>query len=140
MNDLMSWEECNRKFIRKVSPDKEKVKSIKALAVKRWKFINSIPVKEDNASFIFDLYYEVIKELLIALMLKNGMRSKNHQCLFAFFAKEHDYEAEINIIKQMNYLRNRLDYYAEEIEFAYFKNNRKEFEAIIKLLIKLIDK
>ncbi len=73
-------------------------------------------------------------------MLKKGMRSKNHQCLFTFFAREFNYDAEVNVIKQMNFLRNRLDYYGEPIEFAYLQEKYKSFENIIDLLLKLIKK
>ena len=140
MNELMSWEECKQDFIRNVAVDSEKINSLVEMAKKRLKFIQSIKATEENASFLFDDYYEIIKELLIALMLKKGMRSKNHQCLFTFFAKEFDYDAEVNIIKQMNFLRNRLDYYGEPIEYAYFRENYKSFENIIDLLLKLIKK
>ena len=34
-------------------------------------------------------YYEVIKELLIALLLKQGLKSYNHECLISFFKKEY---------------------------------------------------
>ena len=136
----MSWEECKKEFIRSVDVDPEKINSLVGMAKRRLNFVKSIKTTEENASFIFDDYYEVIKELLIALMLKKGIRSKNHQCLFTFFAKEFNYEAEVNIIKQMNYLRNRLDYYAEPIEYAYFQENYKSFESIINLLLKLIKK
>ena len=134
----MSWQECESKHIRKVSLDPERRKSIKELAIKRWDFVKTLPVKDDNISFIFDDYYEVIKELLVALMLQHGMRSKNHQCLFTFFAREYNYEAEVNVIKQMSFLRNRLEYYGEAVNPNYFKQNSKNFEAIIKLLIKQI--
>ena len=134
----MSWQECESKYIRKVSPDPERRRSIKELAIKRWNFIKTISVNDDNISFIFDDYYEVIKELLVALMLQHGMRSKNHQCLFTFFAREYNYEAEVNVIKQMSFLRNRLEYYGEAVNPNYFKQNSKNFEAIIKLLIKQI--
>ena len=140
MNELMSWEECKKDFIRKVAVDPEKISSLVEMAQKRLKFVKSIKVTEENASFLFDDYYEIIKELLIALMLKKGMRSKNHQCLFTFFTKEFDYDAEVNIIKQMSFLRNRLDYYGEPIEYAYFQENYKSFENIIDLLLQLIKK
>ncbi len=136
----MPWDECKRDFIRKVALDPEKIHSLVEMAKKRLKFAKSIKVTEENASFVFDDYYEIIKELLIALMLKKEMRSKNHQCLFTFFAKEFTYDAEVNVIKQMNFLRNRLDYYGEPVEYAYFQENYKSFENIIDLLLKLIKK
>jgi len=85
MNDLMNWEECENSFVRKVSVDSEKIKSILTAAKLRYEFVKSISSNEKNVSFVFEGYYEIIKELLVALMLKKGLRSKNHQCLFTFF-------------------------------------------------------
>ena len=135
----MSWQECEEKFIRKVSVDNEKIKSMIEMAKSRWKFVKSIKASEENVSFIFDDYYEIVKELLIALMLKKGLRSRNHQCLFTFFSKEYGYDAEVNVIKQMSFLRNRLGYYGEKVDYDYFKENHKSFEEIIKLLLGLLN-
>jgi uncharacterized protein (UPF0332 family) len=140
MKDLMPWSECTKKFIRKVSVDASKINSLVEIAGKRRIFIQSVKVNSENVSFIFDGYYEVVKELLIALMLKNGLRSRNHQCLFTFFDKEYNYDTEVNLMSQMNFLRNRLNYYGEAIEFDYFKENYKSFEKLIDLLMNLITK
>jgi len=135
----MSWEECNNSYIRRVSIDNDKISSVITMARLRWEFLKSLNVTPKNVSFVFEGYYEVIKELLLALMLKKGMRSKNHQCLFTFFAREYTmYEAEVNVISQMNYLRNRLDYYGEPVNLVYFEENYKSFEEIIELLLTLL--
>ena len=138
MRELMSWEECGKKFIRKVTIDSEKIKSIVETARAREKFVNSIVVNKDNASFVFENHYEIIKELLTALMLGRGMRSQNHQCLITFLSKTGSYDAEAILIQQMNYLRNRLEYYGEQIEFNYYTENNKRFKEIIKLLFGLL--
>ncbi|MBI2669307.1 hypothetical protein HYX14_05695 [Candidatus Woesearchaeota archaeon] len=138
MNELMSWPECEEKFIRRVSVDTEKINSIIEMALERLDFVKSLKADEKNVSFIFDNYYEIIKELLVALMLKQGMRSKNHQCLFTFFNKKYGHDAEVNVIQQMSYLRNRLEYYGERVAYDYHKENYKSFEAIIQLLLKLL--
>lgn len=135
----MPWNECEKSFIRKVDLDPEKIRSIVGAANDRLEFIHSLPVNEKNVSFIFENYYEVIKELLIALLLKDKLRSSNHQCLFTYFSRKFPkYESELNIITQMSYLRNRLNYYGEKVEYNYFKQNHKDFELIIKLLLGLL--
>lgn len=139
MMDLMDWTECKDKFIRAVEIDEERITSIVETILSRMKFIESIKPANENASFIFENYYEVIKELLVALLLKKGMRSKNHQCLFTFFNKEYGYDAEVNLMLQMSYLRNRLDYYGEKINYEYLQQNKKQFMKIINLLKQLIE-
>lgn len=139
MNDVMSWKECQGNFIRKVEPDKEKINSITKTAELRVNYLKKIAVNKDTVSFIVEGYYEVIKELLVALLLVNGLRSKNHQCLISFFYHKYpDYEAESYLISQMSYLRNRLDYYGEVIEKEFYEKNKQEIEEIINLLKELI--
>jgi uncharacterized protein (UPF0332 family) len=132
--ELMAWQECEEKFIRNVSIDPSKIKSIITMAQSRLEFAKSIKVEENNVSFVFENYYEVIKELLIAVLLQKGLRSKNHQCLITYFAKEYDYQAEVQLIKQMSFLRNRLNYYGEAIEYEYFIAKKEQFEKIIELI------
>ena len=136
----MDWDYCKKNFIKKIEKDKEKIESIKKTAVLRLKYIKNTKVDDENSSFIIEGYYEVIKELLAALMLVDGLKSNNHQCLISYFYNKYkDYDAEINLISQMSFLRNRLNYYGEQIETAFYEKNKIEFEKIINLLQKLIN-
>ena len=139
MTSIMNWKKCEQEFIRKVFPDKEKVKSLIEIAESRLKFVKSFEITKETASFVIENYYEIIKELLTALLLKNGLRSKNHQCLISYFYKEHpDYEFEANLIQQMSFLRNRLEYYGELIDKSFLDKNQAEIEKLIKLLNSLV--
>ncbi len=136
---LMDWEECSRKYLRQVRVDNDKINSVVAVARKRFDFVKGLAATNDSVSFVFEGYYEVIKELLLAIMLKRGLRSSNHQCLFSFFSREYpSYMREVHIIQQMSFLRNRLDYYGEAVELGYYKENYKSFERIIELLLGLL--
>ena len=53
----------------------------------RLDYIRAVKANENNVSFIVEGYYEVIKEFLVALLLSNGLRSKNHQCMISYFLK-----------------------------------------------------
>mgnify|MGYP001218180915 CR=1 FL=1 len=135
----MDWDYCKKNFIKELEIDKEKIKSIIETVDMRLEFIESVKVNDRNVSFIVEGYYEVIKELLVALLLSNGLRSKNHQCLISYFYKNYsEYEVDINLISQMSFLRNRLDYYGESIEIEFYEKNKKEFDKIIKILKRLI--
>lgn len=138
---IMDWDECKHEFIRKVEVDNEKINSIIEVTIKRQRFIESAQATENNISFLVEGYYEIIKELLVALLLKAGLKSKNHQCLISYFYKKYpDYEFETNLISQMSYMRNRLNYYGEPINISFYEKNKKEFTKIIDLLRKLIKK
>lgn len=139
MIKLIEWEKCKKEFIRKVEIDKDKIESIIKTADKRLKFIEQVKSNPENISFIVENYYEIIKELLTALLLKQGLRSQNHQCLISYFYNQYsEYESEAHIISQMCFLRNRLEYYGELIEFEFYNKNKGEFKNIINLLNKLL--
>ena len=135
----MKWDLCEGEFIRNAIPDNEKIKSIIEIAVKRKKFIELQEANKENISFIIEGYYEIIKELLVALLLKNGLKSKNHQCLISYFYKNYpDHHFEADLISQMSYLRNKLNYYGESIDFSFYEKNKKEIISIIELLLEFI--
>lgn len=135
MTDIMDWKDCEEGFIRQAEADKEKIESVMETAEARLKFLKSLQADNDNVSFIVEGYYEVIKELLVALLLSKGLRSKNHQCLISYLYHNYpEYEAEAYLIAQMSYLRNRLDYYGESVDFAFYEKNKEEFDKIVELL------
>ncbi len=132
----MDWGKCEREFIRSVVVDNERIESLKKMSMKRLKRAKL----EKDVSFAVEDYYEVIKELLVAYLLKNGLKSNNHQCLFSYFLKKNsDLEGEVNLILQMSYFRNRLAYYGEIVPEDFFNRNVGEFNKIIKIILKLLD-
>lgn len=138
--NLMSWGECERKFIRSVEIDMERISSIVRKVLQRLERARKTEINLETVSFVVEDYYEVVKELLVAYLLKNGLRSKNHQCLISYFYKENpDYEKEVHLISQMSFFRNRLGYYGEDIPMDFYEENKEGFEGLIKLVLKLIE-
>ena len=91
-------------------------------------------------SLVFEDYYEIIKELLVAYMLKNGLRSKNHQCMISYFFKENPDKGKwSNLIQHMYYFRNRLNYYGEDVPIKFYQLYKEEFKKIVDFLLKLIE-
>jgi|TARA_Y100000310_G_scaffold330718_1_gene402887 uncharacterized protein (UPF0332 family) len=137
--DLMSWDECERSFIRFVEVDGERIKSIVKRSIQRLNRARDTDVNVETVSFIVEDYYDVIKELLVAYLLKNGLRAKNHQCMISYFyMKNSDFESEVGLISQMSFFRNRLNYYGEEVPMSFYEKNKKNFEKIIELLLELV--
>ena len=133
---FMDWKECEKSFVRKVVLDKERFNSIIELALDRLKLVKSLKVTNQTFSFIIENYYEVVKELLVAYMLKDGFRAKNHQCLISYFYKKNSsLEKECLLISQMSFFRNRLNYYREKIPFDFYEKNRTNFEKTIKVIL-----
>ena len=140
MIEIMDWGRCQREFIRKVDLDGERMASLQEKAKLRLKRAKNTAATEESASFIVEDYYEVIKELLVAYLLKNGLRAGNHQCLISYFQRQHpEYEREAVLMVQMSYFRNRWDYYGESIPLSFYKQHKEDFLRLIAILEKLLE-
>lgn len=136
---LMSWKLCEKCFLKRVEKDDWRVDTIIKMAKLRLEKIKMYRAI-DEVSFIVEDYYEVIKELLVAYMLRGGLRARNHQCLISYFAmKNSGYEREAHTILQMSYFRNRLDYYGESVPVKFYEMNKGEFKRIVGLILGLLE-
>ena len=103
MIDIMDWSECEIKFIKRVEIDPSRIQFLVRASELRIKNLAEKKTTKENVSFVIEGFYEAIKELLSALLLKNGLRSKNHQCLISFFYKTYPkYEKEAYLIGRMS--------------------------------------
>lgn len=117
----------------------QRISSLLEKAQLRLLHAKTTPVTEKTVSFVVEDYYEVIKELLVAYLLKDGLKSSNHQCLISYFLKQHpDKEREAILISQLSFFRNRLDYYGESIPLYFYKDRKEEFLEVIALLERLL--
>lgn len=134
---LIDWNLCKREFVKNVEVDEARINSLVGVALVRLERARN-PFK-GNISLSFEDYYEVAKELLTAYMLKFGMKSQNHQCLISFFYQQNkEREFEANLLQEMSFFRNRLNYYGEKTPESFYKNHKEDFEKIVKLLFGLI--
>ena len=102
--------------------------------------LQEIPLDEETASIIAEDYYEIIKELLTALLLLSGKKSDNHECLISFFKKNYPQkEYEITIIYELKKIRNAIDYEGLFVEESYITRNGLEFKHIISFLTQEIE-
>ena len=139
MKEIMNWEICEKEHSKKVRVDKDKINSIIKVVNARLKAMSQVKVDNETATVQVTDYYEVIKELLTALLLKHGMKSDNHECLISFFKKYYSYEYETNLMHGLKDLRNRASYEGLFIKKDYLDKNELEFRHIIGLLKKLIN-
>jgi len=138
--EIMDWNLCKKEYIRNVSPDIDKINSILKMCSVRLKFARKQEIDDETASLITEDYYEIIKELLTALLLKNGFKANNHECLISFLKVNYpDLEYETGIIHELKNIRNRISYDGIFVEKQYLVSNKLEFEHIIDILKELIE-
>ncbi len=138
--ELMSWETCLKGHIAKIQTDENRAKELVKMSELRYDFWKKHCFDKKFVSLVVEGYYEIIKELLTALLYAKGFKSDNHECLIAFFKMgypELDYEAQA--VYQLKRVRNQISYRGFFVKPDYFEMNKLEFEHIIKTLKKLIN-
>ncbi len=93
----------------KISKDKEREELLKIIPT-------------DKAYTIIEEYYEIIKELLTALMYIDGYKTLSH----------------VKLIDTLRKFRIGIVYYGKRISNEFLVNNDKEIKQIITHLIKLV--
>ncbi len=141
MKEIMDWDICLNEHIKKVEPDTEKIGSIRKMCSVRLRVAQQVAIDDETASVVAEDYYEIIKELLVALLLKNGLKSDNHECLISFFKNMFPkYKYEAQTIHQLKNVRNRVSYDGIFVKKEYIISNKLEFEHIIEILDGLLEK
>jgi len=136
----LDYATCAKEHLKKAENDPFKIASILKMADARLRIISKIARDEQSASIIVESYYEIIKELLTALLIKHDFKSSNHECLISFFKERFpEYEYEANIIYDLKDVRNNITYEGVFVKESYLSFNELEFKHIINILKSLIN-
>ncbi len=122
----------------KISKDKERAEDLFEMAKERLELLKLIP--KDKAYKIIEEYYEIIKELLTAIMYIDGCKTLSHIKLIEYFSsnyKELD-ENQIKLIDSLRKFRIGIVYYGRKISQEFLINNEDEIKNIISILMKLV--
>ena len=119
----------------KISPDKEMVKSILAMAEIRESRIQETDLSK-FASLLVEDYYEVIKELATAVMNLDGYKTTSHKTLFFWLKKSYtDFtDEEMQILDNLRIMRNDVVYEGFFVKTQYLE---RKLEIITKVISKL---
>ena len=129
-----SWNDCiYSNSAVKITPDKEKAKSLIETAEDRIKF-SIRDLNEKTANYIFEDYYSSVLELAQALVLLDGYKVNNHVCLGFFLRDVLKKEDLFRLFDDCRYKRNSLVYYGKRMDF---KTAKDAIEKAKKLMNKL---
>ena len=125
----------------RITPDKEKARSI----LKMVSLIEERIQRTDRAkmaSLIIEDHYEVIKELITALLLADGYKTLSHKDLIEYLKER--YAAfgthEIVLLDELRVLRNRVTYEGFSIVPSYLNRNEQVFKAVARKLKELLER
>jgi len=122
----------------RISKNEIRVKSLVDMAKERL-----IDIKNEFKTYkIIEQYYEIIKELITALMYSRGFKTLSHKSLIVYLENnfnEFD-KSEIILIDELRKLRNDILYYGKKIEKEFLINNKKDILRIIDKLFEVVRK
>ena len=126
-------------MIIKITPDRERAKMI-LKRIEEW--ISYLPHIDTNKFYSIkaENYYEIIRELIGALILLSGSKTVGenaHKELIELLSKDNKfYEEEIRLIDDLRIRRNKFLYEAKRIELIYVENNKNKLESLISKIKK----
>jgi len=121
-----------------VTPDKEKAKSLYKMIKIITKRINSTD-KNLFTSLIISDYYEILKELITAISICNGIKTLSHKLLIEQIKNELKQE-EYYLLDELRVIRNRINYDGFFIETDYLNRKENEIRQLIHKLSKILEK
>ncbi len=124
----------------RVSKDKERAEDLYEMAKDRIELLNLIP--KDKSYKIVEECYEIIKELLTALMYLDGYKTLSHVKLIEYFSNNYEEleERQIKLIDTLRKFRNGIVYYGRKISREFLINNEDEIKNIVSILFRLTER
>ncbi len=134
---MEEWDKDSEE-ISKVAPDKEKARSLLKLVTLREKDLTG--KTEEFSTLIVEGQYEIVKELITALMSVDGYKSLSHKLLISYLKEFYpDFSMqEIILLDQLRKIRNDIAYRGLMIKPDYLQRNKFEIIKIISKLKKLL--
>lgn len=123
----------------KINKDKERAKDLFIMANERLKeILPALP--RDKPYKIMEEYYEIILELLTALMYVDGFKTLSHISAIEYCARNYNCltENESKMIDILRKFRHGIVYYGRKISGDYLINNENSIKTIINKLSKLV--
>ena len=123
----------------RMSKSAARAKSLKYMAEDRL-----TDIKHEKKPYkIVEQYYEVIKELITALMYSDGYKTLSHKSLILYLEK--NYAAnfgkdEFILMDDMRKLRNDILYYGKQVDRSFLINHEGKLKIIISKLINTVNK
>lgn len=130
----------NKEDVFSISPDSERAESLLEMALDRLELLRLIP--KDRVYKIVEEYYEILKELLTAVMYIDGFKTLSHVKLIEYFASRYDIleEGEISLIDQLRKHRNGIVYYGRKLSGDFLENNEDSVKGVVDKLVSFVRK
>ncbi len=123
----------------RIAKDKERAGDLLEMAKERMEIIKILP--KDKPYKLIEEYYEIIKEILTAIMYSDGYKTLSHKKLLDYFEQNYKTEdSDMKLIDNLRKFRNDIVYYGKKISGDFLTNNEASIKKAISSLIKLAEK
>lgn len=137
----MDWKECIQGDVSRVSPNEGVARSLLQMCNARLEIAKSMPRK--YPALVAEVYYEIIKEQITALLALHGYKSYSHKCLVSFIEEFYCNEvspSEISLIDRLRVIRNDAGYRGIFIGGDFLERNEDGIHKVIRKLSGLAEK
>lgn len=137
---MKEWDEIKNE-VWKTKSDKQLANSILKMVDVRLNVIKYLNKKEFTP-IIIENYYEIIKELITALMSVDGYKTLSHEALIAYLKQFHKIYTrnELFLIDQLRQTRNKIVYEGFFVREDYLSRNENQLNQLIEKLKKTLIK
>ena len=136
----MDWKECLREEVSVVSPNEEIARSLLQMCRARLEIAKGMPRK--YPALIAEVYYEIMKEQITALLALHGFKSYSHKCLVSFLGEFYADEissAELALIDRLRIIRNDVGYRGVFNGGDFLERNEKRAISLIEKLFEIVE-
>ncbi|MDD9953518.1 MAG: hypothetical protein OXR66_04220 [Candidatus Woesearchaeota archaeon] len=117
---MKSFEEHTRSNkVRKQRTSPARAKALLQEAAKRYVFIESLEIKEENANYIVENVYDVLRELIEAHMSFEGYKSYSHEANVAYLAEIDFRQRDVYFFDELRKRRHGVKYYGKNVKLDY---------------------
>lgn len=128
------WDDClDSGNSVKVTPDKEKAKSLSETAEERIAQ-SAKELSEKNANFVFEDYYSSVIEVIHSIAVLDGYKIGNHVCLGYYLKDVLKREDLFMVFDDLRYKRNALTYYGRRMDFETARQAIEKAKRLIREL------
>ncbi len=137
MRDFSEFVKDN--IVKKKKKDTARAKSLIAEAENRKIYVKSIPFSKNNANYIIEGAYDVIRQLVDAKLVSEGYKTSSHDARVSYFQNLNFSKGEVEFLQELKDIRNKIDYYGIINDLDYAEKVLKFLDKIYNRLKELVE-
>jgi hypothetical protein len=101
----------------------------------------SMKIAQNYPTVLIEAHYELIKELLTAVINRDGFKCETHDCLIYYMEEKHkDLDIDFEFLHDLRTARNNIDYRGVKLPKDAWEQLKLKISLTINALIKYLEK